>query len=362
MKLATVKLKDMVARAVKGSGNNKLIPITELIKIQVKDGVLTLCTTDGSNYLYIRETVSGEDFYTVVSTEVFSKLISRTTSEYVDLELTDSALKVIGNGSYRIELPLDENGEPVRYPDPLANKANMDSMDHSAIIKRSTVSDIVATLKTSLATTFEVPCYTGYYIDNDSVIATDTYKIGHMTTDGFSLGRVLLSPSVLDLLTIITDENINVRNNTNYYLFDSDNCSIYSPVMDGVDDYAVTAISDLIKTSFVSSCSVLKNDLLATLDRLTLFISPYDKNGIYLAFTADGLQITSKAASGIELIKYQKKGAVSEFTCMVDVEMLTQEVKAISSDTIIVEYGEPNAIKLSDGDKTTIIIALLEDD
>ena len=50
-----VKLQEMVSRASKGVGNNKLIPITSLNCIEVKDNVLTLITTDATNYLYITD-------------------------------------------------------------------------------------------------------------------------------------------------------------------------------------------------------------------------------------------------------------------------------------------------------------------
>ena len=108
--IKTVKLKEMVAKAVKGVGNNKLIPLTSLMAIELKDATLTLITTDATNYLYISEDkVVGEDFYVVVDANVFSKLISKMTCEDVTLEIKSDiiALQVKGNGTYKIELPLD---------------------------------------------------------------------------------------------------------------------------------------------------------------------------------------------------------------------------------------------------------------
>ena len=124
MKLAlkTEKLKEMVSRAVKGVGNNKLIPLTSLMAIEVKDNKLTLITTDATNYLYVCEDkIVADDFYVVVDANVFSKLISKMTCENVTLEVSSGiwVLNVKGNGNYKIELPLDENGEPIKYPDPV---------------------------------------------------------------------------------------------------------------------------------------------------------------------------------------------------------------------------------------------------
>ena len=89
-----------------------MIPITGLMSIELKDHKLTLTTTDAINYLFIVEDkVDGEDFCVVVQAETFAKLISRMTSETVSLELVGEELRVTGNGEYKIDLPLDEEGE-----------------------------------------------------------------------------------------------------------------------------------------------------------------------------------------------------------------------------------------------------------
>ena len=109
--LKTEKLKEMVSRAVKGVGNNKLIPITSLMAIEVKDNVLTLITTDATNYLYIIEDkVIGDDFYAVVDANVFAKLISKMTCESVTLEITSGVytLVVKGNGDYKMYVSDDK--------------------------------------------------------------------------------------------------------------------------------------------------------------------------------------------------------------------------------------------------------------
>ena len=51
--ITTAVFQEMLNRAIKGAGLNKLLPLTSLIAIKVKDKVLTLITTDGSNTLYI---------------------------------------------------------------------------------------------------------------------------------------------------------------------------------------------------------------------------------------------------------------------------------------------------------------------
>lgn len=358
----TEKMKEMVSRAIKGVGNNKLIPLTSLMAIELKDAVLTLITTDATNYLYIIEHgVVGEDFYAVIDATTFSKLISKMTCENIVLEIKSefNYLEVRGNGTYKIELPLDENGEPIKYPDPYA-KINTLSEDTAAgMVNRTTVQIIQETIKPALATTLENPCYTGYYMGNQ-IVATDTYKIASMDVKLFDDPR-LISPELLDLVSVMSAEKIRVYIINDSIVYITPDCIVVGKFMEGIEDFAIDPIMELVNTEFDSVCSVSKSALLQLLDRLSLFVGTYDKNAIHLTFTQNGLQVSSKAANGVEIIDYVSSDNFKDFTCAIDIQMLINEVKAISNDVIEIHYGEDNAIKMTDGN-ITIIVALLEDE
>lgn len=358
--IGTEKLKDLVSRSAKGVGNNKLIPLTSLMAIEVKDNQLTLITTDATNYLYITEDkVVADDFYVVVDADVFSKLISKMTCDNVVLEIKSGlqALEVKGNGTYKLELPLDENGEPIRYPDPVSKLDLSEGITDT--INRSTIQVIRETIKPALAVTLENPCYTGYYMGHD-VVATDTYKIASMDVKMFEEAK-LVSPQLVDLLAVMTEEKISVDICGNDIVYSTPTCIVCGKFMEGIEDFAIDPIMELVNTEFDSVCSVPKNALLQLLDRLSLFVGTYDKNTIHLTFTPVGLQVSSKAATGVEIINYTASDNFRDFTCAIDIQMFTQEVKAISNDVIELHYGEDNAIKMTDGN-ITIIVALLEDE
>ena len=358
--LKTEKLKEMVSRAVKGVGNNKLIPLTSLMAIEVKNNKLTLITTDATNYLYIMEDkVVADDFYVVVDANTFSKLISKMTCENITLEVSSGiwVLNVKGNGNYKIELPLDENGEPIKYPDPV-DKLDLSSASECTI-NRTTIQVILETIKPALATTLENPCYTGYYV-GEQIVATDTYKIASMGVNLFGINR-LISPEFMDLLAVMNSEKIVVSMTDVDIVCSTSDCVVCGKFMEGIEDYAIDAIMGLVNTEISSYCSVPKSALLQLLDRLSLFVGTYDKNAVNLTFTQRGLQVSSKAANGVEIIDYVSSSNFTDFTCAVDIQMLINEVKSISNDVIELYYGEDNAIKMTDGN-ITIIVALLEDD
>ncbi len=358
--IKTEVLKNAVAKASVGASNNKLIPITGLIAIKVESGDLELVTTDMTNYLYVGESTvaTGDDFYAVVDVDIFSKLISKLSCDSVTLEInSDAILHVTGNGNYKIELPLDEDGGAIKYPDPLS-RLDLGEMKKDSL--RKTVVQVIAdTIKPALAKTLEEPCYTGYYM-SDQTVATDSYKIASIDLPMFDEPK-LISSELFDLLSVIDEENIEVYTKGDDIVYKTSNCVIVGKIMEGIENYAIDAINELIHTEFYRFCAVPKSSLVQLLERLNLFVGPYDKNSINLTFTRNGLQVSSMAANGVEIIGYIASENFTDFTCMIDIQNLLEEVKAIKSDVINLYYGNEEGIKLTDGN-ITIIIALLDDE
>lgn len=356
LKLKTVKLQEMVAKAIKGASNNKMIPITSLMAIELKKNKLTLTTTDATNYLkVIEDKVDGEDFYVVVPVEVFSKLVARTSVENIILTLKDNELHVKGNGTYSIELTLDEEGKHIKYPE-----YKFDSKAKPSTINLSTIKTLLNANKSALAVTMESPSLTGYYCDEKRVISTDTFKVCNTDIPLFT-EKVLVSPELMDLLALMTEEKITVQSSGSKMLFTTSNMIVYGVQLDGIEDYPVEAIDNFLNTEFISKCKLPKSTLLAVLDRLSLFVSDYDKNGVYLDFSKDGLAISSKKSTGTELIKYQGSDNFQPYTCCADIQLLTSQIKAQDTEIVELWYGQEVAIKMTSG-KVTQIVALLEDD
>ena len=79
-----------------------------------------------------------------------------------------------------------------------------------------------------------------------------------------------------------------------------------------------------------------------------------------MTFTKDGLQVSSKASSGVELLPYIESENFKDYMCYIDIEMLASQIKGQSSDVVDLYYGNETAIKMVDG-KLTQLVALLED-
>ena len=356
--IKTSVLKDMVARAIKGAGCNKLIPLTSMMSIEVTGNKLVLHTTDMTNHLYIMQNIDAKEFYVTVGVEQFSKLIGRMTCENVSLEVKANALEVKGNGTYNIELPLDENGDLIKFPDPYADANN--GLTTSRTVALSTIKAILNTAKASVANTMEIPCYTGYYF-GDTLLTTDTFKICSMGVKLFD-EPVLISQEMMNLLDIMESENVNVNIGGDIIIFTSPDCVVYGYKMDCIEDFAVGPITGLLETEFDSVCRIAKVDILATLDRIALFVGTYDDKAIRLNFTPEGISVSSKKSDGVELIDYKESENFKPFTCLIDIELFTTQIKADSSDIIELHYGNDKFVSITNTTaKSTQIIALLAD-
>lgn len=355
LKLKTLKLQEMVSKSIKGASNNKMIPITGLMAIVLKKGVLTLITTDATNTLKVMEKdIEGDEFYVVVQTDIFSKLVAKTTTETITLTLKENSLEVKGNGTYSIELPLDEEGQLIKFPE-----YKFDDKAEKATINLSTVKVLLNANKAALAETMEIPCLTGYYFD-DTVLTTDSYKVCSNDIKVFP-NKVLLPSELLELLAIMDEEKITVQQSGSKILFTTGNVIVYGTELDGIEDYPAEAVQAYLETEFKSVCKLPKSALLNVLDRLALFVSTYDKNGVYLTFTNEGVIFSSKRSNGTELIKYQGSENFQPFTCCADIELLHSQIAAQDGEVVELWYGHEKAIKMVSG-KITQIVALLEDD
>ena len=361
----TATFQDMVAKAVKGSGMNNDLFITQLMSISLKDNRLTLETTDNNNYLYVRQDkVAGDDFNVVVGVDKFSKLISKLTCQEVTLEIADGTdgeldkLIIKGNGKYIIELPYDEEGELITYPDPLSEDS--EQFMNSSEVKLSTIRHILATAKAALLVGKDDMCYSDYYV-GDRVVATDTYKICGIDVKLFDSPK-LISPQLMDLLDVMSSENIDVRYNDDTVIFESGTVVVYGKTDEGVESYQIDAISGLLDEEFPSSCKIEKDALSQMLDRLSLFVDTFDKNSVYLTFTKDGLEVSSKQDRGTEIIPYKESINFKDYTCCLDIDLFKTQVKAYQNDVIEILYGKENSIKLTLSDTTKQVIALADDD
>lgn len=354
MKISTNRIKEAVNKVV-ACCTRKDLPICTMIGLKLSDGRLRFLTTDKNNTMCaIIEKVQGDPFDITVDAERFSKLVAKTTSETMEFFVKNDVLNVKGNGSYKIPLEVDENGI-VSFPDIEIEK---EATDH---IKLSSVMQAYNINRSALCKDPTFLHLMGYYC-GDRVITTDTSVI---TFNGFKMFEnsdpMLLSAQQMHLLTLNTVEDIDVNVGKSRILFMTDNVVVDCAKMEGIEDFPVNDINAYLDEAFESSCVVPKDLLISILDRLSLFIEPYDRNGAYFNFGRKGLDIRSKKDASVETLAYMESDNFKSFVCCVDIPMLKEQLQANPSDSVHIFYGNENALKIQDG-KVTQVIALLEDE
>lgn len=356
----TNQLQNMLNKAIKGVGANKLIPITSMIGIKGKGRTLKVISTDATNYLYITETIEVPDeldLSITVDADLLFKLVGKTTSPHISLEVQDKTLVVAGNGVYKLELPLDENGDPVDFPDPLdgvkINKA-------FTKIPLATVQEVIQSLKPSLAVNMSNPCYTKYYF-GDIIIGTDTFMISELDKGVMKKTPRLLTREFLDLISLgSTDTSLSIGGD--WLVASSDKGSILVCCKDSIDleDFNIKGIEAMLKTEYPAWCEVNTQELLSVLDRLSLFVGLYDDDVITLTFTEDGLEITSVNDSGAELVEYREQNGDMGQEFRINLDQLLTQIKTYPEDIVRIYYGEDASIQL--GYKGLIhVVALVTD-
>lgn len=355
MKIKTNILQEMVAKAIKAVSNNKMIPLTSLIGIELQNNKLTLQTTDGNNFLKVSQQVeclANEVFYSIVNADTFSKLVGKTTSEYITLENNENYLDFKGNGNYKLEIALNSDGEIVKFP-------NYEIKDIIQPIEISVdkLKNILSISKVALAKTMETPCLTGYYL-GDKVLTTDTRMICYIEENILDK-PILLLDTTAELLQLLTTPTMLLFIDDNKLVFKTDNIVIYCKELEGKDLYPIAPIENLVKTSYETSISVNKQDFLNVLDRMSLFITDYDKNGVYLKFTDAGLEVRSQKSNAVEVLEIKSDTAIMQFECLADVEMLKSHIQALSNDVVVLYYGQATSIEIKEND-VIMILSLIE--
>ena len=358
MKIKTELLQKMVAKSIQGASNNKNVPITSLIGVQVIGSVLVLMTTDGSNQLRIMGKLENDnvlveqEFYTIVNAETFSKLVSKTTKGFIELENNNNYLEMKGNGTYKLDIAINEDGEMVRFSDIPLSKATNSGVDLSI----QELKNAIDVSKASILKTNDVPCLTGFYV-GEKIITTDRQLVCNIDKRLVET-PLLISSEMANLICLLDGETVYLVVDGNHLLFQTDDITIYGDQLEGSNIYPVASINSLLSLPYSNNVVVKKGDLLDVLDRMGLFIKQNDNNSIYLDFSKCVMQIRSKDSNAVEIINVvgnEDEDDNSMFTCLVDIDMFKSQVNTISTDSINIYYGQGKSIKLVDGNCTHVV-------
>lgn len=354
--LETKTLKNLITRVMKGVGNNESIMRTCWIGIKCSNNTLSMTAWDGENYIQVSEDkIVCDDFKVTVTANTFAQLISKTTSESVTMELKDNYLDIKGNGKYKLELPVDEEGELDKYPELV-----FDTSKAGSKIKLSAIVWAIESNKISLAKTPELPHLMCYYFGND-VLTTNNITAAIANINVFGK-PIMLKADLVNLVATMENEDITVYTDGQKILFETPKTVIlgyFDEFKDEFENSVVEPLEQLFETECPASCSVEKDKLLGILDRILLFVKTKEE-GIRVMFTKNGMQFYNKENSVNELLPYAESNNFVNFEVKLQLDVLKELVNSTCDDKCYIQYGVEGYLKFGK-EKRHHLLTVLEE-
>ena len=358
--IKTEVLQDMVNKAIKGAGNDKVLPITQLIGVELIGQNLYLSTTDGENYLtvYGRVVTSDGEGAFCVSAETFYKLVAKTTSDQMFLKKEGNALKVKGNGTYTFAIAADEENVAVVMPQATLFEGEKVVKEFSAKVKD--LKEAFAIGKTAIATTItsdSTICFSGYYFYENGSVTSDSNRAAYTKKKIFD-SPVLISLPFMNLTGLLVGEEVRVLESDSRVYFSTDGMMISGRKMAEVVKFPIESIVDFTETEFPYTVKLNKTAILNVLDRVALFIGAYDRNCVRLNFGENGVLVADLHATSAETIKGE--GDLKEFSALLDIESFKNMLSVNPEESVSLSYGNPQVIKMSFGNTVQVLATQIE--
>ena len=354
IKIKTDVLKTMLSKAIKVCSFNKMLPLTELMEVSIQNKILSIRTTDNVTNLFLQKELEedNEDMRVVVDATLLTSLINKTTTEFVELILTETALTVVANGVYNLDLRVDESNEIIKFPEMKNATKEGKEFDFKQLVTK------IGICKSAVPDNMDAIELNNYYL-KDNVVATNAFKVTSIpNVDVLKSEEMLISK---DLGKVLIDMDLGKANYSledNVLTITGEGFILTSKVNQDLDKYPLDGIDMMLKEKFNHSLVVDRRKILDLLDRLSLFVAEYENNSINLTFTKDKLNITNAKKTSDEIISYVTAPGedLTEFNCIINILHMKEQLEALPSKEITIHFGgSDRAIKVVDGDITEII-------
>lgn len=349
-KIGTAKMNSILSKAAKGVGDNKILPITSYLEIElVQGGTLLVTATNGVNFITCLEPeVEGDPGKVIVKADLITKLVSRTTTPVMEFALKGDYLEVRGNGVYK--LPLFETNE---YPTYEFNH------DAPAIeVDTAALKNLFRVGSAAIAKEMLMPCLTGYNIGRNT-ITTDAVK---MCINNLAIlpgdERMLLPQSLADLVSLLTDEKVKIQRDGNKVLFTTSNVIIYGVELDGIEQYP--DVTPILQIKYGNYAIVNKSELMGALERLSLFVDQMSNHGVRLVFTSDALVLLDFQENSEEVVAYVEKSLQAPgIEVVVNIDFLSDLLAVVSGDKVRMQFGEGQPLCITE-EGVTMVLSTME--
>lgn len=332
---------------------DSLVTATEVVELKVENEVLTLSATNWEYYIRIKLPIYEDiDFHATVSAITFLKLLTKITTEIVELKISDNSLIIKGNGEYK--LPMIQEGDGLlSIPSiEISNETNRFN------IPGKTLNSIYVYNSRQFAMGNIInPIQSSYYIDEEGAI---TFTTG-ATVNKFTLPssiKLLLTSKLVKLFKLFkNDDEVSfiigqdpssngIQTKVRFISNDIELTSILS--MNDVQKFPVQAIRDRAFKTYENTIVVNREELLQSINRLLIFSDISSKTYGVFEFSNDSVIIKDGDKINSEKVKYSNIIGLSEnYICKIYFNDIKLVLDTTNDEYINLSFGDQQALVFS---------------
>lgn len=350
--LSTVLIQDLISRVLRGARGDKNIPITNWIHIHsdLDSPDIHATVFDGITYYRVFDTLEGqhEEFDVVAPFEKLAKIFPKLHgSSNTTLKIMNNTFKVIcGKSSYNIEIPVDENGDLVEYPEEnYLNKGVEFPYEFRLQFEKGEVSSILSSLGSSLLVGESFPELGGIFIDETGSYASDS----RVVSEYFNVRsdkEVLIPRSVAKVLEFM-DSNDGIcleylgdfDKNEVFYARNGHSVMVSSNSL-STKNYPITSIKNALNVDYTVNVSVDTEEMLSAIRCISVLLDTMEDIVNIVLSSADRCiyfkDTKGKFVESVSILSNCSK----DVSCKTSGKLLSIGVSDKDSDTTIIKFTD----------------------
>lgn len=368
MRVDTKEFKKICQTILYAIDNKSESVFASTLELVVKDRVLNLNVTNREYYVSVKLNIDYDDeFRAAVNATTFLKLISKFTTENIELIVNGNVLNVIANGNYSI--PMIFNGDSLLEL-PVIELSN--EITNEQTIPYDILSSIVYYNTKEMQRGNPNHEWSRYhYVDEQGAITAVTGAC----VNSFTLAnpiKLLLTDQVVKLFKLFTtDVNIKLSQEATdtgrsltKLLVCNDSIKLVTKLIGMTDSsligtFPVSACRSMASTNYTYSTVISKSDLLAAIDRLKL-LSADEKIG-KLKFTFDGttsyLYLLDRSENNSERLVLTKDftTVVNTYDSILNLDNLQSVLSTCDEEYLTVCFGNHRTMVFKRGNVSDIL-------
>ena len=361
MIIRTELLQDSCAKILSAVDSNVLSAVTETLEITAKDNVFTMAVTNREYFVEVKMDIEvKEELHATVNANLFLRLISKVTSETIELMNDGNSLHIKCNGNYT--LPLIYDGDSLM----VLPRINIESVNETLDVESSILHSLVSYNSKELSKgTISKPVQRLYYFDKNGAI---TFTSGACVNkfDVNMTSKLLLSDKLVKLFKLFKDSKVkmiighNSIGNDSYATvvkFEAPGIEI-SAVLNSDESmfvsFPVDAIRGRADAVYPMTASINKDTLAQAIDRLMLFSHTSANDSAFttirMNFNPNGVTLSDHLGVNSEEVPYSKEvTGIDTYSALIDSNDLTKTLLSCTNQLVTFSFGNNSAFMLSEG-------------